>query len=251
MSTRRKKPGRDAAPIWTKPAPGTRKPKLSREQIAELALAIADAEGFDAVSMRRLATELDVGTMTLYYYVRTKDDLIALMDDALMAEVVVPAARMPKGWRAGLREIAHRSRDAFLRHPWALRKLEGAPIGPNGMRHMEQSMAAVADLPLELPKRLEVIAIVDDYVFGSVLRGQEPGMSGDRKALDKMIEFTLAQIRTGVYPNLAAMMGDDDPVTAFARVSRWMSADQRFERGLDAILDGVEQSLPKRAKVRP
>jgi len=94
------------APIWMRPAPGTRQPKLTRERIAEVALALADAEGFEEVSMRRIATELEVGTMTLYYYVKTKDDLIALMDDAIASAIVIPAEELPKTWRAAILRIA-------------------------------------------------------------------------------------------------------------------------------------------------
>ena len=72
-----------------------RKSRLTRERIAAIALAVADQDGFEAVSMRRIAKELDVGTMSLYYYVKTKDDLISMMDDALMAEALVPS--LPKG----------------------------------------------------------------------------------------------------------------------------------------------------------
>jgi len=67
-----------------------KKSRLSREKIAIAALAIADSEGFSAVSMRRVAQELNVGTMSLYHYIKTKDDLIAVMDDALMSEALLP-----------------------------------------------------------------------------------------------------------------------------------------------------------------
>ena len=82
----------------------TKRSQLSREKIAAAALAIADAEGFEAVSMRRLAQELEVGTMSLYYYVKTKDVVIAAMDDALMAEAFLPS--LPKGWRRVITVIA-------------------------------------------------------------------------------------------------------------------------------------------------
>src|SRR3954465_7634604 len=116
---------KDRTPIWTRPAPGTRQPKLTREQIAEAALAIADSEGFSEVSMRRVAAALDVGTMTLYYYVKTKDDLITLMDEAIGAELLIPPGELPRGWRAAISRIAHVSRAAFARHPWALHALQG------------------------------------------------------------------------------------------------------------------------------
>src|SRR6516162_6100277 len=91
---------------------------LSRETIAATAIAIADKEGFASVSMRRIALEMGVGTMSLYYYVKTKADLVAAMDDALMSEVLAPS--LAGNWREALTEIATRTRDAFLRHPWAL-----------------------------------------------------------------------------------------------------------------------------------
>ena len=94
------------------------KARLSRQKIAAVALAIADQEGFEAVSMRRVAEELKVGTMSLYYYVKTKDDLIRAMDDALMGEALLPS--LPKGWRRALLAIAKRTHAIFIRHPWAL-----------------------------------------------------------------------------------------------------------------------------------
>src|SRR5579863_10787768 len=99
---------------------------LSRETIAAAALVIADAEGFQAVSMRRVGQELNVGTMSLYYYVKTKDDLIAVMDDALMGEALLPS--LPKDWRRAMFEIAQRTHAVYIRHPWALVDV----VGPAG-----------------------------------------------------------------------------------------------------------------------
>src|SRR5580693_8580548 len=109
------------------------KVKLGRDTIAAAALSIADKEGFDAVSMRRVAQELNVGTMSLYYYVKTKDDLIAVMDDALMGEALLPS--LPKGWQRAMMEIAKRTHAVFIRHPWALAAMLSAPPGLNAMRH--------------------------------------------------------------------------------------------------------------------
>ena len=87
--------------IWTRPEPGSRKPRFSRDDIAQAALRIADTEGFDALSMRRLAAELDAGTMTLYHYVQTKDELLTLVNDAVMGELLIPADELPTDWRGG------------------------------------------------------------------------------------------------------------------------------------------------------
>jgi AcrR family transcriptional regulator len=111
---------KDPTPIWGRPAPGERKPAHSRESIARVALQIADAEGVDAVTLRRVAAELGAGTMTLYHYVRTKRELAALMDDAIMGELVIPDDELPDGWREGLALLARRTHELFLKHPWSL-----------------------------------------------------------------------------------------------------------------------------------
>src|SRR5471030_288116 len=173
MSSRPRRPRREAGePVWTRPSPASRQPRYTREQIAAVALAIADAEGIDAVSMRRVARTLGAGTMTLYHYVPTKHDLLTLMDDAIMGELLIPDAELASGWREALAQIARRSRAAFRRHPWMIAtQLDGdARVGPNTMRHIEQSLAAVAGTPLSNEEKMELISLVDDYVFGFTLR---------------------------------------------------------------------------------
>ena len=101
--------------------------QLNRDSIGAAALAIADAEGFQAVSMRRVAQELNVGTMSLYYYVKTKDDLIAVMDDALMSEALLPV--LPRNWKRAITEIATQTHSIFS--PSSLGAHLDA-IGPSG-----------------------------------------------------------------------------------------------------------------------
>ena len=158
----------DALDVWTRIEPGRRRrSRFTRADIAAVALKIADAEGLEAVSMRRIATELGAGTMTLYHYVRTKDELLALITDAVMAELVVPADEpLPADWREAISIIARRSRDSLRRHPWILDIADDPSIGPNSVRHFDQSMQAVASLPGTLADKLDVITAVDEYVFG-------------------------------------------------------------------------------------
>ena len=108
------------------PSRRPRRPRFTRDEIAAAAMRIADAEGFDAVSMRRIATELDAGTMTLYHYVRTKDELLALVTDAVMGEVVVPdpTSRCRRTGARPSRIIAERTRAA----------LHAAPVDPRHHR---------------------------------------------------------------------------------------------------------------------
>jgi AcrR family transcriptional regulator len=197
----------------------TKRSQLSREKIAAAALAIADAEGFEAVSMRRLAQELKVGTMSLYYYVKTKDDLIAVMDDALMAEALLPS--LPKGWRRAITEIATRTHSVFLRHPWALVSMLSAPPGLNAMRHMEQCLEALAETSMTAKKKLTLLAMVDDFVFGHALREAASDATVD-------LEFASAQMATGSFPRLAE-------VFAGGRID---AGKDRFKVGLRVLLEG-------------
>jgi AcrR family transcriptional regulator len=240
----------DAAPIWARPAPGERKPAHTRERIAAAALAVADAEGFEAVTMRRVAAALDAGTMTLYHYVRNKRELAALMDDAMMAELVIPERELADNWRDGLAEIARRSYAAFLRHPWIFDHFAAEdtpePGGPNALRHVEQSLAAAAltGLPMEGP--LELVGLVDDYVWGHAMRARAVHENAvrDEERLDAVVRYLETQLATGEFPHLASFAGDD-PRAGFERLAEIARDPDRFERGLQALLDGIELTLQR------
>ena len=231
-------------PIWARAEPGSRRPRFTREQIAAAALAVADSEGFEAVSMRRVALELGAGTMTLYHYVRAKADLLDLMDDAIMGEVLVPEGELSADWREALTEIALRSRAAFARHPWALEGLRGARGGPNGMKHFEQTLAAVSSLDLDLAGKLELALIVDDYVFGYVLRSSHSRVAlpdeGARAAIGSYLSTLLA---TGDYPNTSRMFAGMDVAEGLELMIAAFRNEDRFARGLERLMDGLEASL--------
>jgi AcrR family transcriptional regulator len=195
------------------------KSRLTREKIAAVALAIADKHGFEAVSMRRIAQDLKVGTMSLYYYVKTKDDLIAMMDDALMGETLLPS--LPKGWKRAISEIARRTHALFIRHPWALSAMLSAPPGLNSMRHMEQCLEALAETSMTGEQKITLLAMVDDFVFGHALRE-----AADDSTIDP--EFGAAQMRSGVFPRLAEVFG----------AGRICEQGDRFEQGLRKLLAG-------------
>jgi AcrR family transcriptional regulator len=243
----------ERAPIWAHPEPGSRRPRLTREQIAAAAVAIADAEGFEAVSMRRIAHQLGVGTMTLYYYLRTRDDLLALVDDALMGEVVVPERELPRQWRAALTAIARRTRAMFARHPWALEAMLGAPPGPNGMRHFEQCLAALESTGMDQSAKFELLAVVDDFVFGHALRTGAALRHGrpSAKARKASLDYAKRELATGRYPHTAALFEGIGPTAAEDRVVGVGRDDERFERGLQALLDAAETRVGSRPPVRP
>jgi AcrR family transcriptional regulator len=233
---------RDNSPIWARPEPGSRRPRFSREQIAAAALAIADAEGFAAVSMRRVATELGAGTMTLYHYVRTKDDLVALMDDALMAAALIPDGELPTGWRAATTLIAHRTRTAIGQHPWALVSLRDAAMGPNAMRHFEQSLQALREIDADFPTKIELMAIVDDYVHGYLLRSDEVRSRTDATTeddVDAAMEFAKAQLAAHDLPLTRELFEQTQRGEGWQRVFTEEATTRRFDNGLQALLDGL------------
>ena len=234
--------------------PGARRAGLSREQIGQAAVEIADAEGFEAVSMRRVARELGAGTMTLYHYVRNKDELLALMWNEVMSDLILPDRQLSGSWQQVLARIARASREAFKAHPWVFEALgQPAQSGPNALRHFEQSMAAVSELPVPARERLELIGLVDDYVFGFTIRElvQEAWEAeGDPDMSESGLGFFEAEFATGQYPHASTLFRGDmrsSMEKLMESFSGEKAATRRFERGLKLLLDGFEQRLKKKA----
>jgi AcrR family transcriptional regulator len=246
-----------AQPIWLRPEPTGRRAPRSRDDIAKAAVAVADADGLEAVSMRRVASELGLGTMSLYHYVRSKDELLDLMGDRIMGGQLVPEPELQRGWREALTAIAQATRRNFERHPWMGGAMSPRPStipGPNALRHVDQSLAAVADLRVDVPTQMEIIAVVDDYVIGFAVRSQrvaeyEEHVSDPSEWMEAVFDHLRRRIESGDYPHLlraieanrAAGGNDED-------LGRMASSEGRFERGLELLLDGIEASLARKRK---
>jgi AcrR family transcriptional regulator len=234
-------------PIWARPEPAGRRPRFSREQIAAAALAIADAEGFEAVSMRKIAAALGAGTMSLYRYIATKADLIALLDDALLGEALVPEGEMPADWRDALATVARRTRATLLRHPWAVHALyapgggQNERSGPNGLRHFEQSLAALDGAPLDSQAKADLLAIVDDYVIGHALQaGELIARFGGSNPATVIDEFVASQLATGEYPHAQELLAGP-AARSLVDPDR---LEERFERGLRLLIHGFVPAGP-------
>jgi AcrR family transcriptional regulator len=228
--------------VWFRQEPTSRRPAHSRADIARAAIEIADSEGFDAVSMRRVAQRLGAGTMTLYHYVRNKDELITLMSDAVMAEVVVPEDELADDWRTALTQIASRTRDAFSTHHWIFERMGDGRPGPSGLRHFEQSLRAVAPLGLSRNETFELIGTVDDYVFGYALREVQEMEEHERGWPPEVLDFFKRELASGQYPLISDFFGEDID-SSFDAVFEFLSQPGRFERGLNRLLDGIEAEL--------
>jgi len=143
--------------------------RLNRADIVATAVAIADADGTEAVSMRRIARDLRVGAMSLYWYVGSKDELSQFMLEAVQGEIELTA---PSGdWRADLTAYALNARAALLRHPWAIDFIgAGPPTGPNDARHAEVLMTALDELRFDTATAMWVLMTIVTYVMGAAVR---------------------------------------------------------------------------------
>jgi AcrR family transcriptional regulator len=227
--------------------PGRRARGLELADIVTAAVTVADAEGTDAVSMRRIARELNVGTMSLYWYVESKEELHRLMLETVSAESEAPE---PSGdWRADLSGYARTMRAALLRHPWAIDFIGvGPPSGPNDARNAERLLAAVDGLGLDITTALWVLMTVWTYVAGAALREVQEirwqrsteaavGALAASDVASMFREFERRIRESGRYPQLVrALDAGVDPDAPETR-------DDRFEFGLDCVLDGVEARL--------
>jgi AcrR family transcriptional regulator len=200
--------------------------------------------------MRRVAAEVGAGTMTLYHYVRNKDEVLALVENEVMGEIVIPAERVPAGWREALTEIAVRTRDALVRHPWVFDiPQHGTAGGPNALMHFEQSLQAALSTGLETMRCLEIVAMVDDYVFGYALRanlmrsaaGEDPGERIEEWA--ELLAARLESLDDELYPNTFRVFGGPGATEILAEMISTVRAEGRFLDGLDLMLDGIEQEI--------
>ncbi|MBF6302050.1 TetR/AcrR family transcriptional regulator C-terminal domain-containing protein [Nocardia amamiensis] len=213
-----------------------RRPALSLDRIVGAAIAIADAEGIGALSMQRVANQLDAATMSLYRHVASKDELVALMLDTTMAG----PPELPRGdWRAALEHWARRTRDLYLRHPWVL--AIGASnrwMGPNEAAWGEAAMAALLDAGLAPHGIADIVLSINAFV-GGVARLEIDPTRGREAAghvgpvLDPAMIHQYGQPER--YPALLAMLtagpaGDRD-IRAVA--------EGVFEFGLAKLLDGI------------
>jgi AcrR family transcriptional regulator len=229
---------RPPVPIWARPH-SRRRSTLSREAIVEAALKIADAEGIAAVSIRRVAAELGARTMSLYTHIDSKDDLLDLMANEVVGEVLI-AEEPPADWRAAISLITRREREVSLRHPWIVDLVNHQSrgvVGPNALRHLEQSVAALAGLRIDVVEAWWIIGVIDDYMLGYVTReireraAPRSGVVeiGEHESL--MQPYLQQLIDSGEFVTIAPLLKDGIP-----------GAPDNFERGLGWILDGIERA---------
>jgi AcrR family transcriptional regulator len=227
--------GRPAA----RPAPV--RTTVSHARIIEAAIALADAEGIGAVSMRRLAVELGVATMSLYRWIPSKEALVVGMVDTLMGDGDWPAVP-PPGWRAQLEYVARRQWRGYQAHPWLAHvvSLTRPQLAPRAMMHTEWALRAVDGFGLDPTTRLYLVLTL----FGHV-KGAAAGLDTEREAERETgidIEEWMREhdprfrpvIQSGRFPHLAKL--DDNADVDFDLTAL-------FEFGLGSLLDGFAELL--------
>lgn len=219
-------------------APGvrrrTRDRALSREAIATAALEIVDREGLDALTMRTVAHSLGTGAASLYAHVGSKEELLELVIDRVIAEVRVPGEPDPERWQEQLKEGARAIRAAFSRHrDLARASFARIPLGENALRSSEWMIAVMR--AGGLPNR--VIAYACDllplYVmavcYEESLYGSESISTEEIAKFASDMRDYFASLPPERFPNLVSLAG---PLTAGA------GGDERFEFGLEALVRG-------------
>jgi AcrR family transcriptional regulator len=216
---------------------------LSRDEIVRVAIQVADAEGAEAISMRRIARELNAGTMSLYWHIASKEELLDLMIDAVLGGLELGE---PSGdWRRDMRDLARVNRANLHQRPWMMDFMGGRPpAGPKSLRNIERALASFDGLGLAPSDAIDIVTAIGTYVLGAVLREiqehnndsfreQQLADLTEAERQQAMTDFADRIRATGRFPRLMALIDDDiDPDSAQTR-------DARFEFGLDCLLDGI------------
>jgi AcrR family transcriptional regulator len=216
--------------LWQERAKPTRgpKPALTLDKIADAAIAIADAEGLDAVSMQRVAADLGYTKMSLYRYLPGKSELVAVMIERAIGEP--PELRAEDGWRAGLSAWAAALLTAMGGHAWAQEATTGPrPIGPNELGWTEQALRVLPHA-LNGAERMDTVATVAGHV--RMIAGQNVQKAPEASLLTAMAEHA------DRYPAVAAAMAD---------IMATGGMDEAFDFGLERILDGLQMLIASRA----
>jgi AcrR family transcriptional regulator len=227
--------------VWDRPEPPTRPVPLDRERIVAAAIALADEGGLEAVSLRKVAARLDAGPMRLYGYISTKEELFDLMVDEVQAEILPEKHEQPGDWREALRALAHRTRQAALRHEWLADLLGGRPtLGPNGLAVTEATLAALDGLA-DIDTVMRAVETVSAYFTGAIRR-EIANLRAERATGLTKRDWQRAHgphvsrmLATGRFPALAKFVHDGTEV----------DAETTFAIGLDWVLDAVAAKLAR------
>jgi AcrR family transcriptional regulator len=245
-------PERSLALLWRHRAPEPersrgRRPTLTLDRVVAAAIELADTEGLAAVSMQRIAKRLGAGTMTLYTYVPSKNELVDLMVDAALRERALPGPHdpQPEGWRARIELYAARTRAMFHRHPWFRQVSTIRPaLGPGMMDAREYLLAALYGTGLSPHQvgalTLALETLVDAAVAVEVDSRQIEHATGQTNEAwwQARTSFWDTYFEPDRYPTMVRIWHEG----GFDRPAAETSADA-YRHGLARLLDGIQALL--------
>jgi AcrR family transcriptional regulator len=220
--------------VGRRPAEVASKAPVNPQRALGVALSVADGEGIEAVSMRRLARELGVEAASLYHHVRGKDEILDGLVDVVAAEVELPAPTAD--WRAAIRQRAQNTRSVLRRHPWAVSLMASRTTpGPATLRLLEAGIRSFREGGFSVPLAAHAVSAVDSYVHGFVL--QEVNLPfRDESELAAMTGAIMDSFPASEFPYLFELTVEHILQPGYAY-------GNEFDSGLELVLEGVAAML--------
>jgi len=210
---------------------------ISRARALQMAVQLADREGLEALTMRRLAAVLEVEAMSLYHHVKNKNEILDGMVDLLFAEIDIPEA----DWKAAMRRRAHSARAALLRHRWAISLMESRPTpGPNNLAHHDAVIGCLRRGGFSVPLTAHAYAVLDSYVRGFVHTELNLPFKTSEES-HAVASGIFDRLPPGLYPHLIELTKEHVLKPGY-------SYGNEFAFGLDLILDGLERAKEREGR---
>lgn len=209
---------------------GDSRPKLSRELVLQKAVVIADQEGIQALTMRRLAQALGVEAMSLYYHFANKERLLDAMIDLVFAEIEMPAEG---DWKSRIRARAHSARKALVRHRWALGLTDSRTSpGPANLHHHNAVIECLRTNGFSVAAAAHAYSLLDSYVYGYTMQQLNLPFTTSEEA-GPAAESIMAEAAAGDFPYLVEMAVEYVLKPGY-------DYKEEFEIGLRLVLEGIE-----------
>ncbi len=204
---------------------------LNRQRALSGAIALADAEGIDALTMRRLAQDLGVEAMSLYHHVANKHDILDGMAELVFSEIELPSG--DADWKTAMRLRANSVRAALTRHPWAISIMESRTSpGPATLRHHDAVLGCCRNAGFSVEMAAHAFSLIDSYIYGFVL--QEVNLPfDDSDDLEELVDSMMPDLAGDLYAHLTEL-------TTEYILKPGYSYGNEFAYGLDLILDSLE-----------
>ncbi len=204
---------------------------LSKQRVVVEAVRLADREGVDGLSMRRLAGALGAGAMSLYHYVASKEELLDAMIDVVFEEIELPPEETD--WQSAMRRRAVSARQVLARHPWAIGLMESRTSpGPANLRHREAVTACLRRAGFSVLMATHANWLLDSYVYGHALQEASLPFDTADELADMVEDVFLPQLPPDEFPYLNE--------SAAALVAAGYDPAEEFIFGLDLVLAALE-----------